>query len=415
MQATGDQIQRSQKQFSKSDESAFSIVPSRLSSRISISTGQTSRPNSAISHVDMVYHRLSFENDLFTARVYKRNYRSERGQRLRRNQSDRDHDGVTNKSDSDNQNKNPSEEKPQSKEAIGETSVRRPATRWRRQRVAHGIMVTEIQTTSHTRTPTIEEDFYNTPTVEEYRDSYEGLVEACERGDNASVKRNLAKKSLFIFRKDPDSGFYYSCPVYAAVSNGHIDVLQTLISVAESRQGSFLSNIVEKPIGGLEDDRCRPIHVATMKRNLPMVKLLLERGAYPRAKTDFGIYVAHLAARAGSLETLSTLVEAGAETNCTDFFGLKPEDYATDSAIKEYLRQREDFLDTRPLSAVSIWSRNEDIETSFSVLYGLRPKVYTTEPTVEDHLRHVEDITDTSSQSGVVPWSRDDSDNESLL
>ena len=60
----------------KSDESAFSIVPSRLSSRFSGSTSHTSRPGSTVSDTNLEYHPLSFDDDLFTARVYKRNYRT---------------------------------------------------------------------------------------------------------------------------------------------------------------------------------------------------------------------------------------------------------------------------------------------------------------------------------------------------
>ena len=59
------------KQFQKSDESAYSIVPSRMSSRLSISTRHSLSSDSHLS-----YHRLSFDDDLFTAKVYKRSYRT---------------------------------------------------------------------------------------------------------------------------------------------------------------------------------------------------------------------------------------------------------------------------------------------------------------------------------------------------
>ena len=65
-------IKNSQNQFKKSDESAYSIVPSRLS----MSTRAIDEGQSLISEDDIVYQRLSFEDDLFTARVYKRNYRN---------------------------------------------------------------------------------------------------------------------------------------------------------------------------------------------------------------------------------------------------------------------------------------------------------------------------------------------------
>lgn len=54
----------------KSDESAFSIVPSRLS----LSTHRNGSKNS-VESAELVYQPWNFENELFTARVYKRNYR----------------------------------------------------------------------------------------------------------------------------------------------------------------------------------------------------------------------------------------------------------------------------------------------------------------------------------------------------
>lgn len=83
-----DRLQHSETQFMKSDESAFSIVPSRLS----MSTGRTSIRDSISSYSNMVYRRLSFEDDLFTARVYKRNYRNKRLQRHRGNEYDLNHE-----------------------------------------------------------------------------------------------------------------------------------------------------------------------------------------------------------------------------------------------------------------------------------------------------------------------------------
>ena len=67
---------KSEKTFRKSDQSAYSIVPSRMSSRLSMSTRRSLDHESAKSINEMTYRRLSFEDDLFTARVYKRNYRN---------------------------------------------------------------------------------------------------------------------------------------------------------------------------------------------------------------------------------------------------------------------------------------------------------------------------------------------------
>ena len=66
-------LRRSSQVFLKSDESAYSIVPSCMSSRYSTSTIQDSRIEESEA---MEYRYLSFEDSLFTARVYKRNYRT---------------------------------------------------------------------------------------------------------------------------------------------------------------------------------------------------------------------------------------------------------------------------------------------------------------------------------------------------
>ena len=68
-------LKKKEKAFKASDESAYSIVPSRMSSYMSVST--RSRDSiMTIESQDLVYYPLSFEDELFTARVYKRNYRS---------------------------------------------------------------------------------------------------------------------------------------------------------------------------------------------------------------------------------------------------------------------------------------------------------------------------------------------------
>ena len=83
-------LRNARKQFQKSDESAYSIVPSRMSSRLSTSTRE-----GLSSDDDMSYRRLSFEDDLFTARVYKRSYRTPFIQRLFRRKVQIESDTAT--------------------------------------------------------------------------------------------------------------------------------------------------------------------------------------------------------------------------------------------------------------------------------------------------------------------------------
>lgn len=58
----------------RSDESAMSIVPSRRSSRMSGYSRDSRRQSTDSS--ELVYQELTIDDDLFTARVYKRNYRN---------------------------------------------------------------------------------------------------------------------------------------------------------------------------------------------------------------------------------------------------------------------------------------------------------------------------------------------------
>ena len=68
-------LKKKEKAFKASDESAYSIVPSRMSSHMSMST-RSQDSVLTIESQELVYYPFSFEDDLFTARVYKRNYRN---------------------------------------------------------------------------------------------------------------------------------------------------------------------------------------------------------------------------------------------------------------------------------------------------------------------------------------------------
>ena len=335
----------------KSDESAFSIVPSRLSSRLSISTGQTSRPNSASGHMNMTYHQLSFEDDLFTARVYKRNYRNARLQRLERREFDPDHKDVSKTSDSDNDTINPEGSRRQNnvsfvkklaRRSRGERSTTDSSAKIANeiaedvgQQLAHGIMANpRIDVGASTIK---KHGLHDRPVFKSGGDLYADFVEACRRGDNDSVQRLLAKtQSIPHLLKSYTSSSLHFYPVYATVSKGHVEVMQTLLRAAEL--ANILGQVVEVQVGF---DHCRPLHIAIMEGNLPMVELLLEKGASPHRQTDLGLQATHLAAKVGSLEILRSLVHAGAETNCEDIYGKKPQDYASEPDIKQYLRWRD--------------------------------------------------------------------------
>lgn len=73
----------------KSDESAYSIVPSRRSSKVSLSTTHST------GSISLQYYPLAFEDTLFTARVYKRNYRNYVIDQLFKARTDQSRSGAT--------------------------------------------------------------------------------------------------------------------------------------------------------------------------------------------------------------------------------------------------------------------------------------------------------------------------------
>ena len=334
----------------KSDESAFSIVPSKLSSRISLSTGQTSRWGSTDDLTNIEYHPLSFEDDLFTARVYKRNYRNTRSQLQQREEPNPDDETIVPERRKRQQNEEGLSLKLQSC-SQGKTTTTIAANEQYADGNAEpivpgGIMVSTIHNVSLTgelegdlehrvgSSSSGQDGLYVRLTENlEHRinpsasASYVKLVMACSSGDNETVKEKLATMPSVL--GSYISGSFYFCPIHAAVFNGHLEVMRTLLHHAELE--GDLDRVVEKAIGGTEIDRWRPLHVATSKGNLPMVKLLLEKGATVLSKTGHGIQAAHLAARIGSTSILMALFDAGAQVNCTDSRGCQPIHYISDS------------------------------------------------------------------------------------
>ena len=67
--ARSEQLQTAQRTFLKSDESAYSIVPSRMSISSSARDSVFS-----VESAELIHHRWGFGGDLFGARAYKRSY-----------------------------------------------------------------------------------------------------------------------------------------------------------------------------------------------------------------------------------------------------------------------------------------------------------------------------------------------------
>lgn len=362
------------------------MVPSRMSSRLSLSTGENSRRDSIDSNASMTYRRLSFEDDLFTAKVYKRNYHNTQSQRQRRKEPDRDDETIVPQSCGQQHNMEVPELILQPC-SLGKTTtesiayheprfeddelfgakVHKKTYRNIGSQLQHGkdpdldLDVDTIiprycdgETTTVTSATGshsyIERWEYLKNRITPVSTSYKNLVMACDRGDNESLMTQLAKMpvrtpgSLMVptILGGYISGSFYFCPIHAAVFNGHVEVMLTLLRRAKLEDD--IDRVVEKAIGGTEVDRWRPLHVATLKRNLPMIKLLVEYGASASSKTGYGVQPAHIAARTGSMDILAFLFSAHANPNCTDMNGRQPLHYITDSQdlpdVVEYLAKK---------------------------------------------------------------------------
>lgn len=165
--------------------------------------------------------------------------------------------------------------------------------------------------------------------------SFTDLLVPCGKGDHDSVRRLLEMMPESVI-EDPEvptllgsylSDLLYDCPINAAVSKGHVEVMKFLLGRAEFAKdiGLVLGNL----IGGIENGSCGPLHLATMKNNLPMIERLLEKGASVSSETAFGTQAIHLAAKLGSMRILGALIDAGADINCTDWYARKPIHYTS--------------------------------------------------------------------------------------
>ena len=348
------------------------MVPSTLS----VSTSQTSNCDSIRGYENMVYRRLSFEDDLFTARVYKRNYRSLRLQQLSKQEPQDDLSSITIQRYKYKDNKGITKLQVQLRQLTDGSSTTNEVSsetantdaELDAEHLVFGAIA--VSTSYDISTEEINHNLDYRIILKPGRDglyvrmvrnleqrlnpsvsaSYMRLVTTCGRGDNNSVKRQLAmmppttpeSPEIPAFLGSYISGSFYFCPIHAAVFNGHVEVMKTLLRRADLEND--LDQVVEKVIGGTENDQWRPLHVATLKGNLSMVRLLLENGASVFSKTGYGIQAVHLAARTGSTEILAALFAAGADPNCTDLYGHQPLHYISDSqdlpTVIEYLVER---------------------------------------------------------------------------
>ncbi len=324
---------------------------------MSLSTDQTSRRASIVSHASMVYRQLSFEDDLFTAKVYKRNYRNTRLQRLHKKTPDvesgttvpqdpgSDHESIipqqsneeTTEDDFGQDNFNVKEIRTVEHRGGSSTCLAPPPPLLTLASSAHMLSPPSSSPTNSYLNKSLPEPPHSSLSSQSSLRSASGyspitnLIRAGVETEDKWVKRQLARLS----------GWSKSCSVHAAIFDGDVELVHSQISFTEMHDNA--SEVVEQVIGGTHDS-WRPLHTATLKNNLRMVYLLLGKGAFVQSETKFGIQAIHLAAKIGSIEIVAALIDAGADVNCMDAYGRQPLHYLLGSRdepyILEYLTER---------------------------------------------------------------------------
>lgn len=295
-QSRVDMLSISEPILLKSDESAYSIVPSRMSSRLSQSTIQSY--GSAL----MQYKHLSFEDSLFTARVYKRSYRSPLIEQLLKTQ----------KSDDKSLTVSKSQGTIRQVMAIEQALPGSPASRLGFSRKSYSISSSlgseSVNKNSDSR-PSLTSDTADEQLAMDFM-----FASACEKNAEAIIKGLLVDEqgnaseriSLRAFRS-----------TFAdAVEEDRLDAAQTLLDLGPK---SYVTQLMNRN-GRLL------IYKACAKSQCDLLKLLLKHvddQGDPVARFDLNGRLFQ-AAKSKNAELLAILIEAGADANSADAQGLRP-------------------------------------------------------------------------------------------
>ena len=268
----------------KSDESAYSIVPSRMSSRASKSTNRSS---ACTEVTGMEYRRLDFEDDLFTAVVYKRNYRNPLIDRLF-------------------QNRRPRSYRPNTREAIPEIAVPGTAD-------AHESLQVHAQ-----------KEFAHEQAEQSHKPALGTLgsnlddrafFEACNGGKVPVVEAWLKSKGSFTAQNSVRKLLLLEA-MKIVVTERHYNLVHVLhgFQVPVNNRSWWR---------GSEPYAWLPLQHSVSGGDLEMTKLLLNIGAVT-APTNHGTQPLHIAAHTGDIEITAALLNAGANVNATDSHGFQP-------------------------------------------------------------------------------------------
>ena len=295
-----DLLRKSEKQFEISDESAYSIVPSRMS--VSIYTGHTTDSGAPKSEESLVYKPLTFENELFTARVYKRNYRTPALQRLFK--------GI--------EQKTPEKTRPRT---LAQINAEDPYVSEGESCIIKEMEPTQWQSTeaqSATSVPTGGQPAGDEDTSDEIIRSPNAapnisIAEACKQG-NVEVVETFLKSGGNVHSPvlGESDRFLDLSPIHFASKGGHIQVVEILLSYGADTE--ILSRVSQE----------RPLHLAVQTGHVAMVQYFLDNGTNVTAPDGMGAQAIHLAAVWGSAEILSLLLGRGAAIDSAMADGAQP-------------------------------------------------------------------------------------------
>ena len=377
-QARAKLLHKSEAQFQKSDESAYStdsIVPSRMS----VSTGPRDSYVSDQNDDTVQSRRMSFEKGLFMSRVYLRSYKNVmakeiskaiRGSKLKvgitmADQTAKNWEAIRDQIEADSLLARSREG------SINDNdTIRSSINSGSRHRFSVEIAGDQIEEEESLLATVYEEpNDDNDPTSHINSESTHRFSEEAIRGQvegdrliarlEGSINDNNATRSHTSF----ESRHRLSEEVIAtSISDALFD--NELIRTCEQgdslqarwlavrgvdlhahfKQGSYSEftaihvatihghiNVVQVLLScganleGETASECRrPLHLAALTGQVSMAKFLIQEGAQLDAKTQHGMQPIHDAAWFGSVEILDVLTEAGARVDCLDSFGHQP-------------------------------------------------------------------------------------------
>ena len=269
---------------------------------MSTHTGHTTDSGAPKSEQSLVYKPLTFENELFTARVYKRNYRTPALQRLFKGTAQKTSEKTRPRTVPQLNAEGPDFSGAESC-TIGEPGL----TQWR---------------------PTKAQSAASVPTGGQSagdEDTNGGIIrspnaapgisfaEACEHG-NVEVVETFLKSGGNVHAPvlGKSDRFLDLSPIHFASKGGQIQVVEILLSYGADTE--MLSCVSQE----------RPLHLAIQAGQVAMVQYFLDNGTNVSVPDGVSAQAIHLAAVWGSTEILSLLLGRGAAIDAAMADGAQP-------------------------------------------------------------------------------------------